>query len=287
MGIVTTDDQHYKDIAAAIKKRTFLYPDGIKPKEMACGIEEACFNANLNGYYEGHQKGFDEGFSFGANSGMETERHNFWSAFQQNGKRSDYSYAFRTAGWTDENFNPAYNITATYANEMFRNSDIEDLMSALAAADVTMHINATELYYFAAGSTIKEFPELGFESNNIQYAFQNCSTLEKIAKLNISTAGSSCNCRNAFSNTKNLTYIRFPKDICPESLNLSAAKTLSRESFASENEDGMGYGLIPALDPNFSGKITVSAEAVSAAFPNRAEWTELCNTRHTWTITEV
>ena len=113
-----------------------------------------------------------------------------------------------------------------------------------------------------------------------------CKKLEKIAKLNLYQDGF-CSCKNAFSSVPNLVYLRFNDRIAPESLNLSSALKLDRASFASTNEDGLGYGLIPALSDSVSGTVTVSAEAVAAAFPNRAEWEALCETKPTWTITEV
>lgn len=43
-------------------------------------------------------------------AGQKAEYDRFWDGFQENGNRTNYSFAFGGVGWTDENFQPKYKI---------------------------------------------------------------------------------------------------------------------------------------------------------------------------------
>lgn len=67
---------------------------------------------------------YDKGYA----EGKQDEWNSFWDTCQDNGNKTDYSYAFGGSGWTDENFNPKYPIIVTGgAYEMFVYSSITDL----------------------------------------------------------------------------------------------------------------------------------------------------------------
>lgn len=70
MAIVSTDNKHYSDIAATIREKTGLVIQ-YKPEEMSVGVE-AVFEA-----------------------GRKAEYDFFWDAYQANGTRGTYNYAFR------------------------------------------------------------------------------------------------------------------------------------------------------------------------------------------------
>lgn len=55
---------------------------------------------------EAYLYGTEEGYE----SGKKAQYDAFWDAYQQNGNRTNYNFAFGGAGWTDETFKPKYPI---------------------------------------------------------------------------------------------------------------------------------------------------------------------------------
>lgn len=56
-------------------------------------------------------------------AGRKTEYDRFWDAYQQNGNRKEYGYAFAGQAWNDEAYNPKYPINATVnSNALFVNN---------------------------------------------------------------------------------------------------------------------------------------------------------------------
>ena len=69
-------------------------------------------------------------------AGKHKEWSDFWDAFQQKGKRTDYYYAFTgpspsATGWNDVTFKPKYDIRPTNFDRGLRYSQITDLESIL------------------------------------------------------------------------------------------------------------------------------------------------------------
>jgi hypothetical protein len=58
--------------------------------------------------------------------GKQAEWSSIWDGIQNFGNRTEYDYAFRDKGWTDENFNPKYPIAPTKAERMFDGTGITD-----------------------------------------------------------------------------------------------------------------------------------------------------------------
>lgn len=237
----------------------------------------------------GFESGYNDGYLQGLEKGRTNERDFFWNEFQKNGERASYNYAFYGEGWSDVNFYPKYDIRFGNDQMVFESCKITDLKQRLIDCGVKMIFgDATQsLYYFFRNAPVTHLPEIGGKSViSAQGAFQTCTDLQSIEKLTLSDTAN-CPCNSAFRNCLFLEEIRFNQGIRPTSLSLQWSTKLSKASLASMNEDGKGYGLIPALSDDVTGSITVSATAVSAAFPDRAEWDALCNTKPTWTITEA
>ena len=281
------------------KGRTEGYNDGVtdgyqngyqygREEGVKEGYADGYAKGETDGYSEGHENGVTEGIETGRQNGLEegkqAEYDRFWDTFQENGARTIYDFAFSRT-WTDEIFAPKYDIKINTVNNIFHYSKITDLKQRLIDCGVTLDTSeATVLYYFVASSTITHLPEIGGENIiNLQNAFNSAKELLSIDKLSMSTSAD-CSCTQAFRQCSNLTEIRFNEGIRPTSLNLQWSTKLSRESLASNNEDGKGYGLIPALADGVTGSVTVSNAAVVASF-TEDEWKSLCNTKPTWTIT--
>lgn len=82
---------------------------------------------------------FDEVYE----AGKKAEYDAFWDAYQSNGNRTDYKYAFAYQGWKKGNFKPKYDIKPTGANGayMFSNgadSSKYDLANALEEQGVVL-----------------------------------------------------------------------------------------------------------------------------------------------------
>ena len=61
-------------------------------------------------YQRGNQDALnnDENYNLGIETGKKQEYDSFWDAFQDDGKRTSYSYAFTGACWNDITFKPKY-----------------------------------------------------------------------------------------------------------------------------------------------------------------------------------
>lgn len=85
------------------------------------------------GYSAGYENGKEQGKEIGRTEGIEQGKQNeydkFWDAYQQNGERGYYYYAFAYQ-WNDECYNPKYPIvcgtSTTDGQNVFRSSDITD-----------------------------------------------------------------------------------------------------------------------------------------------------------------
>ena len=73
------------------------------------------------GYKKGKQEGGDTeaAYNQGVEDGKKAEYDAFWDAYQENGGRTVYGYAFAGNGWKTEVFSPKYNISPSSAAYMF------------------------------------------------------------------------------------------------------------------------------------------------------------------------
>lgn len=127
-------------------------------------------DGDAEGYQYGYQDGSEQGLQIGYTAGKEdgyaagqqAEYDRFWDAFQQNGNRTSYGYAFCGASWTKETFNPKYKITPK------------------GTGRVCMGL----FKYFAWQCATDELPTLTFDmldlsglttSNDVSEMFFNCS----------------------------------------------------------------------------------------------------------------
>lgn len=295
MAIGLTDDKHYQAIAQALRDNV-VTTKSYMPGEMAEEIYTIAPRHYEIGRQEGYEAGKAEGgdtdaaYEQGVADGKQAENDRFWdsyqqwSAYQQDGKPKSYMFAFATDRWTDETFKPKYDIIASGIGYMFRSSGITDLKGILQQRGFKITCSSGSVEYFAQGSALTSVPEMEIEGGLTVFtnAFNGCTALVSVDKLNLSTTAL-CECKNAFRNCTALTEIRFNSGIRPHELNFAQSTAMSRESFASQNEDGKGYGLIPALADGVSGSITVSQAAVDANFTS-TEWKTLTGTKTNWTI---
>lgn len=221
-------------------------------------------------------------------AGKKAEYDAFWDAFQDNGNRTRYEYAF-ASGWSAESFNPKYDIKPTSAQYMFNQCKAKvDFREVLAKNNITFDFSNT--------------------GNDVSYAFSNCSftaipvinltnltkgdwstiaifgynsTLHTIEKIIIKEDGSTP-IYGWFYSALSLVEVRFEGVIGQNGLNLQWSTKLSKASITS---------IINALSTTTSGlTVTLSKTAVNNAFEGGStgsEWTTLIGTKTNWTISLV
>ncbi|MBO5078106.1 MAG: hypothetical protein J6B67_00295 [Oscillospiraceae bacterium] len=203
----------------------------------------------------------------GIADGKQAEYDRFWDAYQDNGNLTNYSQAFAGSGWTDEIFNPKYDLIVKNANSMFNSSRITGHEKILSA-DFSKCANFGLTFIYSA---IEELGVIDFASvSSIGQTFQGAS-VKKIAKL-------ICYEKNTFNNpflsAASLTDVTF-EGILANSISLQWSP-LSKESILS---------CFSVLSDTATGKTaTFKQTAVDAAF-TADEWNALVATKGNWTIT--
>ena len=146
----------------------------------------------------GEIESYADGYDVGVEDGKQAEYDRFWDAYQANGNRRNYEYAFRadystTGGFTADVFHPKYDIIVTgSANFMFanfgRNVGTLDMASRLAECGVVLDLSgATSLNQAFVNSWVITLPtmDISNSSNNMQ-CFGGCLYLKTIEKLIVS-----------------------------------------------------------------------------------------------------
>ena len=267
MARITTDDIHYTEIADAIREKTGMQTK-YRPEEMAAGVNEV-FAAAIKREYD-----------------------RFWDTFQQDGKRTDYKNGFFGPNWTDETFQPKYDLVCTDCNSMFCNVCINDIKGILEkrgiAFDTSACPNVNSMFYTTQFAKDKptNLPAVDVSNvSNINAVFYGQSQVTAIELLNVQE---NAMFTRAFYGCTGLVDLTITGTIGGDGLDLSRSDALSKTSI--EN-------VINCLSANTSGKaITLSVTAVNKAFEasvgvadgsTSAEWAALANTKPNWTINLV
>ena len=259
MAIVITDDAHYKKIAKTIRDYAESPDVVMVPDAMPDVMRETFEYVRTESYAAGHSDAWEEGFGKGYTEGKQAEQDRFWDAYQQNGKRTDYTYAFYN--WPGENYNPKYFIAGGVSN-CFRGSTITDALVPIVAT----------------GSTAN--------------AFYNCSAIVTIPSLDLSD---STNLSYVFQNCSELVSVTFVGEIKLSGLDLHYSNKLSKwsiESLVGELSDatsGLSVTLsVDAVDRAFQeSSRDAEGNVILTAGSNSTAWAALVNTKPNWTINLV
>ena len=221
-------------------------------------------------------------------AGKTAEWHRFWDAFQLNGTRTAYDYAFYSCGdsavnggWTDEIFKPKYDIKPKgTCYSMFFRSNIKDLTKTGCGVDIDFSQATTfNAMFYASGIVTLGVLDLR-NVTNISQAFQYCNYLKTIEKIILKDDGSQTISDTTFQWASELQEIRFEGAIgC--NINFQWQSKLSKASITS---------IVNALSPTASGKTaTFDISAITSAFgaTTNPEWTALVATKQNWTISLV
>lgn len=179
----------------------------------------------------------------------------FWDAHQQNGKRTDYHYAFAGVGWTDEVFYPKYDIKPVqFINTFSRTRMRIDLAQRLEDCGVKLDLSIVgNSPQFALYDThFTRYPDLDFSRCiNLTDTIANCPYLEEIDSITFnSNLGLAT---RLFNNCPALKHIREVKGTIPIDMNFKTSTELTPDSMKN---------IINALDdysdPTYAGYFTIT-----------------------------
>ena len=134
------------------------------------------------------------------NSAIAAEYNRFWNAYQLDGKRTNYMYAFAGICWTDNAYNPKYTIThkGTATSNLFNANNV------ITDTKVTIDVSG----------------------GNLQMGFNGCVNLKTVPLI---ICDEDTKWDSAFANCKKLEYIRFD-GVIGKSVSFSASTLLTAES---------------------------------------------------------
>lgn len=216
-------------------------------------------------------------------AGKKSEYDDFWDSYQNNGKRTNYSYAFGGEGWKNKTFKPKYPITVVNGKYAFSMAYMDDWENVVL--DTSNMTDASFMFQSFYGSNLPVIDMCKLSSSyTTQYMFGTSVTLVTIEKLIVSESTPYHSAM--FTGTKNLQNVIFEGTIAKSGLDLSPCTKLSGESIVS---------VIEALSGTKSGlTVTLSQTAVdNMAFPITGNngtynsWTDLEQSKTNWTISLV
>lgn len=240
-------------------------------------------NALIAGFGQGGGGDTDAAFE----AGRTAEYDDFWNVYQNQGKRTDYQYAFPGNGWTRQNFKPKYDLKPKYggATYMFRLTGITgNLTELLSNSGVSLDTSGlttnNSMFYDADGLTA--IPRLDFSNcSSLNLTFSGCTALQTLSVV----VGANTSYTDTFRGCSALINLTVEGTVGKNGLNLKDSASLTKDSIAS---------VINALSTATSGlTATLSATAVNTAFETStgtadgatsAEWLALAATKSNWTI---
>lgn len=204
----------------------------------------------------------------------------FWDAYQQNGTRTAYGYAFHD--WHSDCFKPKYDLKPTRADYMFydcfeltkKTQSLKHILEDCGAMlDTSNCTNFSYMFYYAWINEVGIIDATAASSvNNI---FNYANRLVTVEKLILKEDGSQT-ASGAFAGATQLKNIRIegvigtPFDFrnCP----------LSKESIMS---------VVNALSSSVTGQIVTFNKTTKEAAFTTEEWQALIGTKSNWTISLV
>lgn len=188
-------------------------------------------------------------------AGRKSQYDEFWDAYQENGNRTDYRYAFAGFGWQDESFKPKYPIIPINVYHMFAESKIKN-------------VNLINLS----------------KASICSYAFLN-SKIRNIWKLVIAA---NIYCANLFNNCTELENLLVEGNIGQNGFNVQWSTKLSKASWISivtalsATTSGMSItGSLASVNTAFETSAGANDGSTSA------EWLNLIATKSNWTVNLV
>lgn len=243
---------------------------------------------------------YDEVYVAGQEKGRQAERSDFWDAFQNNGQRYLYDYAFAEKGgisfWS-KGFTPKYPIYNVgslgegvfyyFGYSLAQPIDFVNFLKENQIRFSRLHHNE-ELNYIECGAKAFYYANVSrlpiIKTTQLNYHFYYCKNLITIDGIEILTSNS---CSSAFTQCTKLENVTFLREISCNGINFQHSP-LSKASLTN---------IIEMLSSTATGKsITFKKSSVDNAFETSLgfangstseEWLNLIATKSNWTISLV
>lgn len=240
----------------------------------------------------GHDEGIEEGYDNGLSVAIDVQEEflegqpktyydAFWDAFQHNGTRTNYNYAFAGSGFDVEIMKPKYipivpkNAQYMFAHNLKGAPNKKDYTEICKMIDLSQITNASSLFQNICGKNITVDLSSCTAASN---AF-NCNSGGDLDNVTLKVTEKLTSASNMFLYNTDLTTLTFTEDsVIAVGLTLQKCPKLSKASIES---------VINALSTTTTGlTVTLSQTAVNNAF-TEAEWEALEATKPNWTISLI
>lgn len=198
------------------------------------GVTEA---ENVYGVAPKIEEVYEVGYNKGIEEAPQSDSYydEFWDAFQNYGNETDYNHAFCGAKWTDELFDPKYDIKPTVANFFAYSAKITDFVNFGTRG---RKIDFSNCYYYSQAwqnSKALYLPALNFtdstQSFHLTYMCGFCYDLKSIEKITIGENTYLIN--SIFNSCSSLESVIFEGVIATNGLSVQWSELLSHESLMS------------------------------------------------------
>ncbi|MBQ4109696.1 MAG: hypothetical protein IJC74_02315 [Clostridia bacterium] len=165
-------------------------------------------------------------------AGKKAEYDKFWDAYQYNGKRTQYIYAFSGGngyGWNDDSFYPKYDMQPAHMLGMFSGNVCTNLKQRFEECGITLDTSNCKYFKSAfENAHTSELPKLNLSKmKDCAYLFSSSS----IKKLDIIFSEStSINSTSAFSIIPYLTDLTIEGVLGSNNFSISGSTQLTHES---------------------------------------------------------
>ena len=209
-------------------------------------------------------------------AGKKAEYDAFWDAYQQNGKRESYTFAFAGTGWNADTFKPKYDIVVKgTARSMFAGGlagvDVEQRLSDLGITLDTSGVTATDGFdYFCEYHGPSVLPVIDTRgATQVRRLLFHSISLVTVRKVILKDDGSQ-KFTDAFPNNIKLENIEF-EGLFGNNVSFERCNKLSKASLTS---------IMTHLSPTATFTVTLSKLAVNNAFTTD-EWQAIINEKPT------
>ena len=196
------------------------------------------------------------------NAGRRSQHDEFWDAFQNNGNRDNYQYAFGD-GWNNSNLKPKYDIkpisigaAAMFKNCRFSGNLKEHFEKLGITIDTSGATSVGSMFQNADKITEVPFLDLSTCTNTLGNTFNGCTSL---VTLHLELFEINKPVSTTFKDCQSLTDLTIDGTIGVYGFNLEDSPKLTAKSIVS---------VINALSSENGGSLTLSETAVNNAFTN-------------------
>lgn len=224
------------------------------------------------------------------NAGKKSERNRFWDAFQKNGTKINYDYAFYGKSWNADTFYPTHDIIPTKSNYMFSDigSPYVNLASRLKDCGVVLDFSqittSNREFYLAK---MLDIPILDFSNcTKMTNTFDYCNF--KSIKLKIPETGDTV-FSGTFDRCSDLKTFEIVSGVIGKSISFSSSP-LAASSIKNIAEHLKDYSATTSehtytLTFKSSAFAAVEAEGATAEYNGEAcTWAELIDNKK-WNLT--